>query len=126
VGLRFFKGSGNTGTHIGHLWSSSGTLLATVTFTGETATGWQTARFSNPVTVTANTTYVASYLAPNGHYAQNTSGFNSEQGTGQIRGNRSSLLNLNGVTRSTSTGAFPNSGSLTANNFWVDVLFRAT
>ena len=29
----------NTGTHIGNLWTNSGTLLATATFTGETAIG---------------------------------------------------------------------------------------
>ena len=38
TGIRFYKGTGNTGTHVGKLWTSTGTLLATVTFTGETAT----------------------------------------------------------------------------------------
>ena len=42
--IRFYKGAGNTGTHTGSLWTASGTRLATVTFTGETATGWQTAK----------------------------------------------------------------------------------
>ena len=41
VGIRFYKGPQNTGTHVGKLWSASGTLLATATFTGETASGWQ-------------------------------------------------------------------------------------
>src|SRR6185437_4035642 len=49
TGVSFYKGSSNTGTHVGHLWSSTGQLLATVTFTNETASGWQTASFSNPV-----------------------------------------------------------------------------
>ena len=44
-------------------------LLATGTFTGETASGWQTLQFASPVAVTADTTYVASYFAPNGHYS---------------------------------------------------------
>src|SRR5206468_3249210 len=26
TGLRFYKGAGNAGTHVGHLWSSTGTL----------------------------------------------------------------------------------------------------
>ena len=39
--VRFYKGAGNTGTHVGHLWTATGTLLATATFAGETATGWQ-------------------------------------------------------------------------------------
>ena len=45
------------------------------TFTGETASGWQTARFSTPVAITPGTTYVASYYAPNGHYSVSDPGF---------------------------------------------------
>ena len=66
TGVRFYKGTGNSGTHVGRLWSSTGTLLATVTFAGESATGWQTATSSPPVAVTAGTTYVVSYTAPAG------------------------------------------------------------
>ena len=44
------------------LWSSTGTLLATGTFSNETASGWQELDFSSPVAVTAGTTYVASYF----------------------------------------------------------------
>ena len=40
-GVRFYKGSDNIGTHLGSLWSASGTLLATGTFVGETGSGWQ-------------------------------------------------------------------------------------
>ncbi len=72
TGIRFYKGPGNTGTHIGNLWTSTGTLLATVTFTDETASGWQEADFSTPVAITAGTTYVASYYAPAGDYAADT------------------------------------------------------
>ena len=69
TGIRFYKGSSNTGTHVGSLWSSTGTLLASATFSSETASGWQQVRFTTPVTITANTTYVASYYSPNGGYA---------------------------------------------------------
>ena len=34
TGIRFYKGAGNTGTHLGHLWSATGTLLGTATFIG--------------------------------------------------------------------------------------------
>ena len=30
TGIRFYKGANNTGTHVGHLWTRTGTLLATV------------------------------------------------------------------------------------------------
>jgi len=36
TGVRFYKGSANTGIHTGHLWSGAGALLATVTFSGAT------------------------------------------------------------------------------------------
>ena len=62
--LRFYKAAANTGTHTGSIWSADGQLLAQATFQSETATGWQTVTFSNPVTVEPNTTYVASYFAP--------------------------------------------------------------
>ena len=46
--LRFFKATGETGTHQGRLWTATGQLLATVTFTGETVSGWQTAPSAAP------------------------------------------------------------------------------
>src|SRR5262249_45744364 len=69
TGIRFYKGTGNVGTHTGSLWTADGSLLATGTFSGETATGWQTLTFGSPVAVAADTTYVASYFAPQGHYS---------------------------------------------------------
>jgi Domain of unknown function (DUF4082) len=69
TGIRFYKGPHNTGTHVGNLWSSTGTRLATVTFSTETASGWQQATFASPVSIVANTTYVISYFAPKGFYA---------------------------------------------------------
>src|SRR6202042_2345601 len=34
TGVSFYKGTKNIGTHVGNLWSSTGTLLATGTFAG--------------------------------------------------------------------------------------------
>src|SRR5262249_6201706 len=67
--VRFYKHPLNTGTHIGNLWATDGTRLATATFTGETASGWQQVNFTTPVAITANTVYVASYFVPVGHYS---------------------------------------------------------
>ena len=64
--LRFYKQPNNTGTHVGHLWSGTGQLLAAATFTNETASGWQQAELPNPVPVTKDTTYVTSYHASAG------------------------------------------------------------
>ena len=78
TGVRFYKAAANTGTHIGNLWTATGTLLAPATFTGETASGWQQVTFASPVAITPDTTYVASYYAPNGHYSATTSYFYRE------------------------------------------------
>ena len=86
TGVRFFKGAANTGTHTGNLWSADGTRLASVTFTGESASGWQEALFSSPVPVEADTTYVVSYHAPNGGYAYEVAGFASEVANGPTAG----------------------------------------
>src|SRR5690606_9921055 len=69
TGVRFYKGAGNTGQHTGSLWNAQGTKLASVLFTGETATGWQRALFAEPIAVTAGQQYTVSYSAPNGGYA---------------------------------------------------------
>jgi hypothetical protein len=69
TGIRFYKNASNTGVHLGNLWSSAGTLLATATFMNESSSGWQQAFFDSPVLIAANTTYVASYFAPAGRYS---------------------------------------------------------
>ena len=69
-GVGFYKGSSNTGTHVGRLWNATTRqLLDTVTFTSETASGWQTALFDNPVPLAAGQAYVVSYSVPIGYYA---------------------------------------------------------
>ena len=70
TGIRFYKGAGNTGTHVGSLWTRGGTLLARATFTGETRDRLAAGELRHARSPSApNTTYVASYYAPNGHYA---------------------------------------------------------
>jgi hypothetical protein len=34
TGVRFYKATANTGSHVGNLWTNGGTLLATGTFSG--------------------------------------------------------------------------------------------
>ena len=78
TGIRFYKSAANTGTHVGSIWTTAGVLLGSVNFTGESASGWQQATFTTPIAVTAGTTYVASYLAPTGHYSDDSAYFTSE------------------------------------------------
>ena len=121
TGIRFFKGSSNTGTHIGHLWSSSGNLLASVTFTAETGSGWQQAMLSTPVSITANTTYLVSYYAPAGFYSSTRDYFNTSTDSPPLHGLASGVDGANGVYRYGASG-FP-SDSFKNTNYWVDVVF---
>ncbi|MBN6053683.1 DUF4082 domain-containing protein, partial [Nonomuraea sp. RK-328] len=121
-GVRFYKGTGNTGTHVGNLWTTGGQLLASATFSGESATGWQEVTFSSPVPVTPGTTYVASYFAPNGHYSVNRNYFTSTYTNGPLTAPSSGSSGGNGVYTYSATSAFPTS-SISATNYWVDVVF---
>jgi hypothetical protein len=123
--IRFYKGSGNTGTHVGALWRADGTLLATATFVNETATGWQQANFNAPVPVTANTVYVASYRAPNGHYAGDNGYFsNAGVDSGPIHLLRDGVSGGNGVYAYGGSSVLFPSSSYQATNYWVDVVFK--
>jgi methionine-rich copper-binding protein CopC len=126
TGIRFYKGPANTGTHVGRLWTASGTLLATVTFTNETASGWQQANFSSPVAINAGATYVISYFAPNGGYADTPSFFASAGvNAGPLHALADGVNGGNGVYRYAANGGFPNA-SYNSSNYWVDIVFSST
>jgi hypothetical protein len=122
TGVRFYKLSGNTGTHTGQLYSLSGTLLAGATFVNETASGWQQANFSSPVPITANTTYVISYHSSGGNYTVEDNGFDQGIVNGPLSGLQNGFDGPNGLYRYTATPAFPTS-NFAASNYWVDVVF---
>jgi hypothetical protein len=122
-GIRFYKGTGNNGTHVGNLWTLGGQLLATATFTNETASGWQQVNFATPVAITAGTVYVASYFAPTGHYAVDQGFFNSLGADGTLLHAPSSPgSGGNGVYVYAASSSFPNQ-TFNGSNYWVDVIF---
>jgi hypothetical protein len=84
TGIRFYKSSTNVGTHIGHLWNSAGTSLGSITFTNETASGWQTAMLSTPVSIIAGEIYVVSYHSSLGHYNSSGSFFGTTTANGSL------------------------------------------
>ena len=123
TGIRFYKGEGNGGAHVGRLWTAAGQLLGAVTFADESQSGWQEARFTTPIQVAANTVYVASYLAPQGHYAVTAGQFSGSAVTrGPLQGVDGSIPGGNGVYRYGADGGFPTS-SYGNSNYWVDVVF---
>jgi hypothetical protein len=119
TGIRYYKSAANTGVHTGSLWSASGQLLATATFTGEGGSGWQQVLFSTPVAVTAGTTYVASYHTTIGHYAVNRSFFTAPFVSGPL------IVPVNGGVYSYGAGGMPTQ-AYQSSNYWVDVLFSST
>ena len=124
TGIRFYKATANTGMHLGHLWSSTGTLLASATFTGESASGWQQVNFATPVTIAANTVYVASYYATVGHYSADVSYFTSKgMDNPPLHALTNGVSGGNGVYAYGTSSAFPNQ-TWNAANYWVDVVFQ--
>lgn len=121
--IRFYKGTGNTGTHIGTLWSSDGVALGRVTFSAESATGWQRAPLATPIALDPSKTYVVSYYAPKGHYASTASYFASERVNGNVVG----LAPANGLYRYGAGGGFPTL-SWNSSAYFVDaeVVFPST
>ena len=84
-----------------------------------------------PVAINPNTTYVASYFAPNGHYSDDGAYFYTVPQIGQPESTVNSpplhaLQNTNGVTNGVYTysgsSTFPTSSN-NASNYWVDPVF---
>ncbi len=127
TGVRFYKGTAaNSGTHIGNLWTNTGTRLGTVTFTGETATGWQQANFSSPIAIAANTTYVVSYFTSVGRYSANRNYF-AAAGVDNppLHALQNGIDGANGVYVYSSSSAFPTQ-TYQSEFDWVDVVFNTT
>jgi hypothetical protein len=123
TGVRFYKSLANSGTHVGNLWRSDGTLLARATFAAETASGWQQVNFNPPVPIAANTTYIASYHTDVGHYAGDNWFFsNAGVDNGFIHLLRDGVDGGSGVYAYGGASSFP-SQTYNATNYWVDVVF---
>jgi hypothetical protein len=113
--IRYYKASGETGTHTGRVWSASGTKLAQVNFANETAAGWQEQVLPTPFQLQANTVYVVSVNA-NTAFAQTISGLQTAINSGPLH---SVADGLNGVYAT--PGSFPNQ-TYSSSNYFVDVV----
>jgi hypothetical protein len=123
TGIRFYKTTGNNGTHIGELYSSSGTRLAQATFSGETGTGWQTVSFPTPVAIQADTTYVAAYFSSLGNYTSTAGYFDEPETNDPLTGLADGTDGPNGLyAYADDDPVFP-VASYQQSNYWVDVLF---
>lgn len=116
--IRFYKDPGETGTHVGTVWNSSGQVLAQTTFTGETASGWQQQSLGTPVTLQPGQVYVIS-VGLNAFFDLTQLGLQTQITSGALQ---SVADGKNGVFGSAS-GVFPTS-TYKSSNYFVDLVAR--
>lgn len=122
VGVRFYKGDLNTGTHLGTLWTEDGVLLTTGTFTNETTSGWQDLVFDDPVSISPGQVYVASYYSPTSNYSAVNDYFDASVTTGPITAIAGVGAEVNGVFRYSDASVYPDM-SFRNSNYWVTPLW---
>ena len=123
TGVRYYKNVTDNTTHTGSLWSSTGTLLATGTFTGGTASGWQVLTFATPVAINANTTYIASTHGTT-YYATANALLNAGVDNAPLHALKNGVDGPNAVFAYGAGTVFPNQ-SFNSANYWADVVFVA-
>jgi hypothetical protein len=117
--IRFYKSRGETGVHTGKIYSASGTLLASVRFSGETASGWQSQALATPLNVAINTVYVVSVNTGNQYYVATNGGLASGLTNGQISAIAGPNNGVYGPVGSMPTRSYQSS------NYFRDVVFTA-
>ena len=123
TGVRFYKAVDEHGHACGDPVVHGRNGPGVGTFTNETASGWQTVLFASPVAVTAGTTYIVGYYAPNGHYSYTSAGFASAGVTNGPLTAVSNGTSPNGVYSYATQSTFPAS-TFNSTNYWVDVEFQ--
>lgn len=114
--IRYYKSNLESGTHIGHIFSSSGQELARVTFDNETASGWQEQPLDTPLSIGPNVTYVVSVNSTNSYYVFTSAGLASQVVNGDLVASAGVL--------STTAGSFPSTNQ--SGNYFRDIVFKAT
>jgi hypothetical protein len=125
TGIRFWKSSSNdSGSHIGLLYTSTGTLLAQAPFTTQTASGWQEVKFATPVAVNANTTYIAAYFSTSGWSSNDNFFLTNGVNTPPLHALKSGVDGPNGLY---SYGTGPTFPTISRNaNYGVDLWLTST
>ena len=117
LALRYWQPALETGSHLGNLWTSSGTLLESVAFSNEAA-GWMQATLATPVNIQAGSIYVVSVNA-NVYYADTDFGLSNSLVNGPIH---TIADNDNGVF-SQPPDTFP-TDVFNNTNYYRDVVFQ--
>jgi hypothetical protein len=98
------------------LWNAAGVLIGTATAVNETASGWQSVPFAQPVAITAGSEYRATYYAPTGHYAVDVNALAAAITNGPLSTVPSGGTYIYGTGMPTGTAP---------HKYWVDVTFVA-
>ena len=114
--IRFYKAPNESGTHTGRIWNASGQQLASVVFSGETASGWQEQALATRLAITANTEYMVTVNTGNTYYSNTDGGLNSQITSGDLR----TIVGDNG--RYGPAGTYP-TNSWQNSNYFRDVVF---
>jgi hypothetical protein len=116
--IRWWKDTKELGSHTARVWSSTGTLLATVPVTSETASGWQQTNLATPLPLAANTVYIVS-VNINNYFVTTRSGLLTPLTSGIAHSANDVKNGVYGAT----AGAFP-TNSFGSTNYFVDVVIR--
>ena len=114
--IRFYKDPGETGTHTGRVWNSSGQLLASTVFSGESASGWQQQSMGSPVSLQPGQVYTVS-VGLNAFFDVTQLGLQAQITSGALQ---SVADGKNGVFGSAS-GVFPTS-NYKSSNYFIDLV----
>lgn len=122
TGVRFYKAPTNTGVHTGEIFAANQDgdhffPLVSTTFTGESASGWQTAHFPRPTQLVPGRQYMVSYSAEHGHYSSDTNfNWGPTDAKSPVRTIASAVGNHSGYGYDLPENTHQES------NYWVDVL----
>jgi Domain of unknown function (DUF4082) len=121
TGVRFYKIAGMAGPHTGLIYDNTGTLVQSIAFGTETASGWQSVDFTAPVALPANTTYMIAVFMADGNYTATQHALTAAITNGALTAPASTgpPPNQNGLFTYGVAAALPASGNLDQ-NYWVD------
>jgi hypothetical protein len=121
-GIRFYRGHPNDSGYTVRLYTAAGSLLAEATTAHDTCTVpcWEQVNFTAPISISANTTYVAAYYTSNGYYADVYYGLTKGATNGPLVAPASGVSGGNGVY--VYAKSFPNI-TWEDSNYYVDIEF---
>ncbi len=114
--IRYWKAVNETGTHVGRIWSATGSILATVTFSNETASGWQQQALSTPVSIQGNTNYVVT-VSCNSYFGVTQNALATSIANGDLSSVADNNNSVYGTLNSFPTNSYQNS------NYFRDIVF---